>query len=215
MTAAERTKRDILQALLRLVDTTPFEHVTVKDICQEAGVSRPTFYAYYRDKYDCAVYLVTRQTADVFGRLGQSTDWRSAYLATFESAQEVQPALAKLTQVEDYNSIFNTTVRASRETFHGSLPPEIRRIPRTARRLPDRTVFGHGVGDDRRLDPTWLQPLRRGIRRLLRHAYSARAVRSLRARRTGFGIAAGKAHRAFTACHACKVFSNIPRIPSN
>ena len=117
MTAAERTKRDILQALLRLVDTTPFEHVTVKDICQEAGVSRPTFYAYYRAKYDCAVYLVTRQTADVFGRLGQSTDWRSAYLATFESAQEVQPALAKLTQVEDYNSIFNTTVRASREHF--------------------------------------------------------------------------------------------------
>ena len=52
------------------MDTTPFEHVTVKDICQEAGVSRPTFYAYYRDKYDCAVYLVTRQTADVFGRLG-------------------------------------------------------------------------------------------------------------------------------------------------
>ena len=117
MTAAERTIRDFLQALLRLVDTTPFEHVTVKDICQEAGVSRPTFYAYYRDKYDCAVYLVTRQTADVFGRLGQSTDWRSAYLATFESAQEVQPALAKLTQVEDYNSIFNTTVRASREHF--------------------------------------------------------------------------------------------------
>ena len=63
------------------------------------------------------MYLVTRQTADVFGRLGQSTDWRSAYLATFESAQEVQPALAKLTQVEDYNSIFNTTVRASREHF--------------------------------------------------------------------------------------------------
>lgn len=36
-------------AMLELMQTTPFEKITVKSICQKAGVNRGTFYSHYTD----------------------------------------------------------------------------------------------------------------------------------------------------------------------
>lgn len=38
-------------AMLELMQTTPFEKITVKSICQKAGVNRGTFYSHYTDIY--------------------------------------------------------------------------------------------------------------------------------------------------------------------
>lgn len=46
-----KTKRAIKHALIALLKTTPFEKVTVTEICRTAEVSRITFYTYYEDKY--------------------------------------------------------------------------------------------------------------------------------------------------------------------
>lgn len=40
------------QAMLELMDGTPFEKITVRCICEKAGVNRSTFYAHYTDIYD-------------------------------------------------------------------------------------------------------------------------------------------------------------------
>lgn len=40
------------QAMLELMNTTPFEKITVRLICDNAGVNRSTFYAHYADIYD-------------------------------------------------------------------------------------------------------------------------------------------------------------------
>lgn len=40
------------QAMLELMNTTPFEKITVRLICGRAGVNRSTFYAHYTDIYD-------------------------------------------------------------------------------------------------------------------------------------------------------------------
>lgn len=47
----ERTDRDITRALLSLMDTKPFEKITVQDILDEATVNRSTFYQHFPDKY--------------------------------------------------------------------------------------------------------------------------------------------------------------------
>ena len=46
-----RTKRTIKETLVKLLQKTQFEHITVKTICDEACTSRITFYNYYSDKY--------------------------------------------------------------------------------------------------------------------------------------------------------------------
>lgn len=40
------------QSMLELMNTTPFDKITVRLICDRAGVNRSTFYAHYTDIYD-------------------------------------------------------------------------------------------------------------------------------------------------------------------
>lgn len=46
-----KTKRNIKDTLIRLLQTTPFEKITVAEICREGALSRITFYTYYDSKY--------------------------------------------------------------------------------------------------------------------------------------------------------------------
>ena len=41
------TARRMDEALMELLDTKPFEFITVKEICARAGVNRSTFYLHY------------------------------------------------------------------------------------------------------------------------------------------------------------------------
>ena len=40
------------QALLSLLEKKPFEYITIREICQEAGVNRSTFYLHYQNTSD-------------------------------------------------------------------------------------------------------------------------------------------------------------------
>lgn len=49
-----RTDKAIMQALISILKRKPFEKVTIQDILDETPVTRATFYAHYKDKYDIA-----------------------------------------------------------------------------------------------------------------------------------------------------------------
>lgn len=62
----KRTNKAIMQALVSLLNKKPFEKITVQDILDETPVTRATFYAHYRDKYDIAekmldLFITTRE----------------------------------------------------------------------------------------------------------------------------------------------------------
>ena len=48
----QRTCSWILEAVLLLMDEKPYNKISVSDICEKAGVARPTFYRNYNDKED-------------------------------------------------------------------------------------------------------------------------------------------------------------------
>lgn len=50
----KRTDKAIIHALISLLRQKPFEKITVQDILDETPVTRATFYAHYRDKYEIA-----------------------------------------------------------------------------------------------------------------------------------------------------------------
>lgn len=52
-----RVDKAILNALIQLVSEIPFEKITVQHILEEALISRYTFYAHFRDKYEVAERL--------------------------------------------------------------------------------------------------------------------------------------------------------------
>ncbi len=50
-----KTKRDIRQALIELLEDTPYEKVTIKTISEKAMVARPTLYAHYNSVKDILI----------------------------------------------------------------------------------------------------------------------------------------------------------------
>lgn len=50
----KKTKKYLKQTLIKLLDKETFEQITVTRLCDEADVSRITFYTHYSDKYDLA-----------------------------------------------------------------------------------------------------------------------------------------------------------------
>lgn len=66
---SQRTKRAIIEAFLRLMDTKPYDRITVQDILDETPISRSSFYSYFHDKYEIAEYLqhVMLETIEGFG----------------------------------------------------------------------------------------------------------------------------------------------------
>ena len=54
----KRSRLSIKTAFFALLETTPFEKITVRMIAQQAMISQPTFYYHYHDKYELAESLM-------------------------------------------------------------------------------------------------------------------------------------------------------------
>ena len=48
---AQFTKQAIINSFLKLLEETPLDKITVKDIVEDCGINRNTFYYYYHDIY--------------------------------------------------------------------------------------------------------------------------------------------------------------------
>jgi AcrR family transcriptional regulator len=63
----QRTKADdILDAARTLLKSGPYESLTVMAVCEVAGVSRPTFYAYFQDRKHLMLELCERTNAQLY-----------------------------------------------------------------------------------------------------------------------------------------------------
>lgn len=49
-----RTKRILKQTMIKMLADSSFEQISIKHLCEIAGISRVTFYTHYNDKYDLA-----------------------------------------------------------------------------------------------------------------------------------------------------------------
>src|SRR5918993_1576532 len=67
----EEAERAILAAARSFLEERPFREMTVEGVMARTGLSRPAFYAYFRDRYD----VVTRLLEGIGGLLF-AVDWR-------------------------------------------------------------------------------------------------------------------------------------------
>ena len=57
MTETERNKLAIAEAMKTLMRSNPIEKITIRQIQEAAGVSRRSFYRYFRDKFDLLEWI--------------------------------------------------------------------------------------------------------------------------------------------------------------
>jgi AcrR family transcriptional regulator len=63
-----RTRRNLLDALLRLLETRPFEQVTIREIAQEAGIGYATYFRHYPSKEALLHDLAAGQISELLAR---------------------------------------------------------------------------------------------------------------------------------------------------
>ncbi len=59
-----RTRRSLEEAFHHIMATKGFEAMTVKDLTEQAGVNRATFYAHFEDKFALLKYVIERLFAE-------------------------------------------------------------------------------------------------------------------------------------------------------
>lgn len=60
---AQITKLWIAEKMRALLKQKPLEKIRVTEICQAAGIERPTFYYHFRDKYDLMAWIFCHSAA--------------------------------------------------------------------------------------------------------------------------------------------------------
>ena len=75
------TKSMIKDALLELLQNTPYEKITVTALCKQSEITRATFYLHYKDIYDLRDQIEEEMMAD----------FQKALSPLLETAQDVSP----------------------------------------------------------------------------------------------------------------------------
>lgn len=80
---AINVKELLADALLQLCRTSPLETVTVRQLLEQTGVSRQTFYNHFRDKNDLIQYIYTTRMIPGFGEIPLEMDFEAALTDAF------------------------------------------------------------------------------------------------------------------------------------
>lgn len=68
-------KKSILYAMDRVLETEPYDKVKVSRICEEANVSRATFYRHFRNVDEALDWYMARSVRVGIGNIGRTLEW--------------------------------------------------------------------------------------------------------------------------------------------
>lgn len=95
---AAAQQRKFEEALLQIMKTVPFEHISISELCRQAGLSRKTFYRLYQTKGDVVYAMIDHAILDAEGYepspdVGQGG--MHAFFGFWQSKKELLDVLAK------------------------------------------------------------------------------------------------------------------------
>ena len=110
-----RTLHAITDAFNRLIIEIDFHKISVEMIMNEAGVSRSTFYRYFKDKYD-VMNANYKNILDYYIRPERSKNYRDLCFHLFTYAQDHLPMFRRALDSTGFNSFSNFIYEYSYQT---------------------------------------------------------------------------------------------------
>lgn len=89
--SSSKTQRAIMESFVRLLNQRPLDKITVKDIVQDCGISRNTFYYHFQDIYDLLQATFSAVLDNVLSE--DLTTWQESLMACTRFALENRRAL--------------------------------------------------------------------------------------------------------------------------
>ncbi len=90
----DRKRYFVAQALNDLLAKRPIEQISVVDLCEEAGISRSTFYTYFDDIYSVGEWLWDQEFRSIFEGLGTDYGYFECYRRLYTRLKELGPRFA-------------------------------------------------------------------------------------------------------------------------
>jgi AcrR family transcriptional regulator len=110
-----KTYHAILDGFNRLIKDTDFNKISVDMIMKKAGVSRSTFYRYFKDKYE-VMNANFKNLLDYYATPERSCNYRDLCFHLFQFAQNNPKLMKKAMASTGYNSLQNYIYESSYQT---------------------------------------------------------------------------------------------------
>jgi len=110
-----RTLNAIISGFNRLISEVDFHKISVEMIMKESGVSRSTFYRYFRDKYD-VMNANFKNILDYYVAPGRCSNYRDLCFHMFSYAQDNLKAFKRALDSTGFNSLSNFIYEYAYET---------------------------------------------------------------------------------------------------
>ena len=87
------TKNAIIASFYKLLEQKTFEKITVKDIVEDCGINRKTFYYYFADIYDLTEQVLRLEITRFLDSLSDETTLEERIIALFELIENNKKAI--------------------------------------------------------------------------------------------------------------------------
>ena len=88
------TKKAIVESFLRIIGKKPLEKITVRDVVDDCGINRNTFYYYFQDIY-AVLEEISHNVADALPRGGSLGDTFAFFFAAMNQYTTAHPRIAR------------------------------------------------------------------------------------------------------------------------
>ena len=119
---AKFTKQAICASFINLLNSRPLDQITVKDIVEDCGVNRKTFYYYYQDIYALVDDLFANELERIQKELPADASWQEAQKALAGAMLKNKASLLHVYRSPDYAKLEQTAYDIGMKT----LPPFIK-----------------------------------------------------------------------------------------
>ena len=78
------TKKELAASLKKMMQKTPFDKITVKDLVKECGVNRQTFYYHFQDIYELLGLIYKTEALGAIADYKSYETWQQGFLKIFQ-----------------------------------------------------------------------------------------------------------------------------------
>ncbi len=103
----DETRYIFAQAIKDLIKVVPLDKIAVTDIVTRSGMTRQTFYRYFKDKYDLVNWYFEKLVLQSFRQMGDGCSLQEALQLKFAFIESEHSFFKEAFKSNDYNNLVN------------------------------------------------------------------------------------------------------------
>lgn len=129
MNQHDQTRYIFAQSIKDIMGKRPLDKITVTDIVKHSGMTRQTFYRYFKDKYDLVNWYFEKLADKSFRQIGDSSSLKEGLVKKFSFLLNDKVFFMQAFQSKDYNNVENYDYQCILEFYQSIIQKKIGEIP--------------------------------------------------------------------------------------